>query len=447
MNIALWVLLIIGLIAAYVFGGYRLVAKKIANASSPTSGDNKSISSHEKILEIVSSPEIVSKNQDEETLELLLRDGLGKVLIQTRELIEVPSDAQRLQGEGRKLAIHQGTQLAMDIFKGVATLPNKTIEIIFDPRVQEALNEGVYEIVPAVGGGTRAMAREVASKQFTGHGRVVEGGRLKQLGAGTFQLVSIVVAQAHMAEINSNLLEIKGGIEKLQQFLEGKDRAKLKGDIAYLEEIVAEVSRLSLLDKITPEKRGQLEHLRREAMAWEYQLQDEAKNILTRIFNQKDVDSMGGTESTYKALSDHANSIKGLIEKRELVLRLIALLNVIYVYLYPLCRKEALITLGDESQIALLAFEEITLALRDKANQLLSKAVWNKEETLQERRELVVSESKNLLSLANKGQSRFDSSICLLERHADKMTRADNQIKLALSFDKTGSVRDVVLIN
>ncbi|WP_333966885.1 hypothetical protein [Burkholderia orbicola] len=165
-------------------------------------------------------------------------DSTGNVVFNTRELPRFPSDAVILD-DTHGVALARGRQLAADVFKGSLGLPNKTVEIVFDPDIQRKLAEGTLEVVPAIGGGTRAMARRVDNGQIAAHGRVLEGGRVRQMAAGAFQLLSIAVAQSHLDDISRNLISIKNEIAGIREQLHINAKSRLTGTVDYLSRVVA----------------------------------------------------------------------------------------------------------------------------------------------------------------------------------------------------------------
>jgi hypothetical protein len=123
--------------------------------------------------------------------ELQVRNEAGQIILQTREVARLPIEARRVGTD--PVAIQRGQQLAADLFKGVSTLPGKTIEVVFDPKILQGLQGGVLEVMPAAKGGTYAIARNVETGRTAGQGRLIQGGGARQLAAGLFHLASIAI--------------------------------------------------------------------------------------------------------------------------------------------------------------------------------------------------------------------------------------------------------------
>ncbi|MFJ1254267.1 hypothetical protein [Cupriavidus sp. CuC1] len=377
--------------------------------------------------------------------ELLVQDEDGNIMISTRELAAMPANAQPLAGRA-DVPVHSARQLAADVFKGAVGLPNKTVELVFDPKVQQGLKDGTLELIAAQKGGVYPTARQVGSKKFAGHGRVIEGGRARQMAAGAFQLLSIAVAQSHLDDINRGLDEIKQGISDLHIYLDNKDQAKLEGAVLYLGSLVSLMNDMRSPDELPLEKRGQLEAICREAMEWVVQLRLEGEALAKRILAQNDVDSLGGTENTHKALLGHADSARRLVQKRNLLLRLMALLNVCKAYVDPLNRQSLPVVSESGVDDPLKAMTGVSGSLRDRANQLLSKSLWNKQETLEVRRGEVIDNAEAMLTLAAGQQRSYDRMMNQLKDRLGRLQHDDGKIRMALSFDSNSEISAVAML-
>ncbi|MNL38933.1 hypothetical protein D3C87_1611810 [compost metagenome] len=91
-------------------------------------------------------------------------------------------------------------------------------------------------------------------------------------------------------------------------------------------------------------------------------------------------------------------------------------------------------------------FEELTAVLRDKANQLLSRALWNKQETLESRRREVVAASELVRDTAREEFAAYDSLMERININLKRLGRVDGKIRMAVSFDAESNVRSVALV-
>lgn len=394
----------------------------------------------EPTMSQITSQDIVHSDTD-----FLVRDQDGNALICTRELYRLPTQATILTGKDQ-VAVNRARQLVGDLFKGSVSLPGKTVELVFDSKVQQGLREGTLEVVPAAGGGARLMARDVESKAFSGHGRILDGGCARQMAAGAFHILSIAVAQSHLDDINRGLTEIKIALEDVKRYFGDKDKAKLRGTLVYLEYLVSMMNDLGSPEKVPSEKRNQLEAIRRETMEWVEQLRYEAVALQEQIDAQQDVDSWGGTENTFNALKSLAGKMTDLIEKRNTLLRIMALLEVGSVYLDPLGNDKTSSPFISDSTQDMKTIEMMLGTIRDRSNQLLSKSLWNKETTLNERRTSIMKMQEELLALAVENQSQYAETMNSLRQHLQRIRKSDKEIHMALTFDQEGVVKQVALL-
>lgn len=253
------IIVIVGAIAILVTIAGIWVARHLrasrASADTAVSGNVIAVGANPTPLSIA-TPERPPSRQlvpvDDPTVagDLVVLGVNGEVMLACREIDYLPPSPHPDEEENG-VALNRARQLSTDLIRGSMMLPGKTVEIVFDPAIQRGLSSGTFEVVKvASGDGQRLMARTVDSKKFVGQGRFIAAGKLKQLGVGAFHIVSIAVAQAHLAEINKNLEEIKGGIKDIRDFMEIKDNAQLTGTVEYLEYIVDFIRRMDSPDQL-----------------------------------------------------------------------------------------------------------------------------------------------------------------------------------------------------
>ncbi|SDZ85956.1 hypothetical protein [Microbulbifer marinus] len=388
---------------------------------------------------------------DELQEELLLSgdfhlcDPDGKALIRVAEIDRFPASVAAAQDED-DIAVQHGRQLVADLFKTGVSIPGKTVQIVFDERVMKGFYDGALEIVPAAGGGARVMARDVASKKIAGHGRIVEAGRVRQVAAGAFHLVSIAVAQSHLADINRSLKEISSAINDVKTHLNNQDKARMQGTQRYLQYLLGVMNGLESPEQVPTEKKVQLEAIHRDTLEWAEQLRLEVDALKAKIARQEDVDSFGGTEYTFKALCELAQSAQHLIDKRNLLLRILVSLQVGKAYLNPLNEERLSFEYVTQS-VADLELTQATLGvLRDRTLQLLAKALFNRSSTLDERRAQLLRKQEELLTLAQTGQEEYASIAHSLGQHYQRLRENNREVRMALEFDAAGEVRQLALV-
>ncbi|MDQ7986240.1 hypothetical protein QYS36_14970 [Pseudomonas sp. G34] len=420
--------------AAALGGAYLLVKKRGVNTvqiqSSPVSVETAGITSAD-IMPAEMGTELIVAGVD------------GRPLVKTRLITQVPAGAPTFSGQN-DVAVKRGQQLAADLLKGVVTLPNKTLELVFDPEIHKGLVDGTLTIMEAAGGGQRAIA-VAGNGKIAGHGRLLEAGKAKQLAAGAFHLLSIAVAQSHLADINRSLTEIQGAIERLQRAIDDKDHAQLRGSMNYLEYLVGFMRDLETPDLFPQEKRNQLEAIKHQTMQWIEQLQLEALRLKGDIEQQQEVDTFG-TGETHKALMVHAAKVNGLLQKRDVLLRILALLDIGTAYLDPIARGKWTLSLGEKCGQSFKEIDALLTTQRDRSIQLLSKATFNRKGTLDQRRNELLSENEGMRVLTLEHQKTYVATADILTQHLKKYRNENQPIRTALTFDQHGEVCKVAML-
>lgn len=451
-TIALAILVVVAIVVS--IGGFLIVRR--LRASRSYQGRLGTENGHAMKLD---SPEISTaapEASSSETLpvndptiggDLVILDANGEVMLTCCEIEYMPT-SQNQNEERNSVAIDRARQLATDLLTRAITLPGKTVEITFHPAVQEGLDSGVYEIIKvASGNGQRLMARAVDSKRFVGHGRFMKAGQLKKIGVSAFHIVSIAVAQAHLAEINENLEQIKEGVKDIRDFLEDKDIAQLSGTLGYLKYIVEFISRMESPDQLPIEKRTELESIRREMMIWVVQIEQEARRLSDKIKEQGDEDSWsGGTGNTFEKLKEHARASERLIRKYKLLLRTAGLLYMTSAYLDPVVFK-------DKDGIRILQAYEATNTLlgalqqlEEKSESLLSSAVWNRKETLEQRKQHIKQEVWLLGDQTRQEERFFADGIGRLKNKVRRIADPQGKVRITITFDNESNPEYVELV-
>lgn len=427
---ALWLIILVATALVCTFVAYRLGLRRSLQLVAPRQ-------------EVVSYPSVTG-SEPSDTLDLDVTGIGGQILVQSRELERLPMHAVLMQERNAELAIGRAKQLAADVFKGAISVPNKTIELAFDSSIKEGLLSGSLEIIGARGGGARLMARQVDSKQIAGHGRVIVGGSGRQLAAGAFHVLSIAVAQSHLADINKNLEHIKSSVNKITQRMEQEEIGKFRGNITYLEYLVGFMRDLSSPDQVPVEKRVQLEDIRRESMGLMEGIREKIR-LLKQSVEALESKDMAGSEGTFNELLKFGVQAARLIECRNLYLRQIALLNIATIYLDPFARDSSVDFFDSVCKESFYEAKSMTEALGIRGGQLL-KAAFNTKETLNERKKKIVDLSNELLESVKEYQQGYDSSAQLMAQHFDRLKYGGNKARLAVGFDDRGDVSKVALL-
>ena len=137
--------------------------------------------------------------------DLAIFDENGLKVLESKEIEKIPARAHLL--ESSSSAINRVKHLASDLFKGAANVPKKSVEVIFKPEIHQGLSDGTYTLMRTKTGEVLADAVDSSGK-IVGKGRIIQAGKARQLAGGAFQLVSIAVAQSHLADIERSLTQI-----------------------------------------------------------------------------------------------------------------------------------------------------------------------------------------------------------------------------------------------
>lgn len=135
-----------------------------------------------------------------------------------------------------------------------------TYVVTFQPNTMLRLATGALEMMPARGGGLRAIAR--------GSG-IVEHGRLFSVTSITmtcavWQVLAIITAQKFLGDINQRLRSIETKLERIEKWLQHDRYGALKADLAYIEDILSVMLTGQLQPADIPIFRAELESIERE---------------------------------------------------------------------------------------------------------------------------------------------------------------------------------------
>ena len=367
-------------------------------------------------------------------------DGIR--LLHASEITCLPKGAQTLQMNGP--AVNRIIHLASDLFKGVASIPGKHIELVFSPNVQQGLRDGTYKLMQSAGQNL-ADAVKVNTKglqPIVGKGRIVESGKARQLAGGVFQLLSIAVAQSHLADINKSLNHLQQSVDSVLKKMEITSQEEIRGAIAYLQDLAKFMEQLDSPEHLPQTKRQKLEDINYEFHKWRGILISEMKSLLSKVKNQEDLDTFG-TGETYQALKTQITEAEALNERHELLLTLAGMFNLFAAYLDPLGKQ---LSRTDPKISEWLDLSGgLRLACEEKTNQLIKSAIFNQKETLEHRRRDVLSCSQAQFRLAEQHQVTYENVKHRLDNGLHELISDHGEIRVALAFDQNGKVTSAAL--
>lgn len=369
-----------------------------------------------------------------------LVDSEGIAVMHVEEISSIPFTSRHLDSCSEE--VNRLSQLASDFIKAGGSIPGKTIRLVFKPEIAQGLKDGTYTLMRTKSGEVLADAVD-ATGQVAGKGRIVQGGSARQLAVGAFQLVSIAVAQAHLADIERSLQSIKSGITELLNRLEAADQSSISGAIAYLHEIAQHMKNSQVPIELSSEKSHVIENINQMGFTWRNKAQIDLVNLTDQVKNIKDSDTFG-TGNTHKELRNFAQKIYPLIKRYDLLLQLAALTNMIVAYLDPVGKKYTRMRPEVDDWIKLV--EDFECELKNKVDKFLKSATFTSDELLEYRKSDIHQLLSKYVAEAFRQKSDFFELIEKLEGNTRQLTHADGGVSLALRYDTDGVVRDAALV-
>lgn len=368
-------------------------------------------------------------------------DQSGVVVFKGSEIGAIPSGVHHL--DIKNDIVQRTGRIASELFKGAVSIPGKSIEIIFKPEIQAGLSEGTYTLMKTKAGETLADAVN-SSGTIVGKGRVIETGKLRQLAAGSYQLVSIVVAQSHLADIERSLAALQGAVGAVLDNLEAGDRANITGSINYLVKLAQYIKQHYAPDEMPSQMKHSIEGLVFRSHIWRDKLHEDIGMLTKRIDEQSDLDSWGGTENTYKALDSHADAALALLTRHELVMQLLTMINFVITYVDPLGRQYSRPDSGKNTWA--IKVSVLSNSLSKQANVFLSSAVFNSEEMLSHRKKDILRKAQLFRQQATEQQKNHDDQMGILTSTVDKYFSPGAEMRIALTFAESGQVQAAAMV-
>jgi len=382
--------------------------------------------------EHASSP--TAKNESEVGCDLAIFNENGIKILESREIQTIPARAYRV--ESSDSAINRVKHMAADLFKGAVSIPNKTVEVIFKPEIQQGLADGTYTLMKTNSGEVLADAVN-SSGTIVGKGRIIQGGKARQLASGAFQLVSIAVAQSHLADIERSLSAIKDSISEILERQENEDKARISGAFDYLREIATYMREFKCPDELSQQKRNAIEGIVKDSYSWRNKLEEDMYSLIQQISTLKDLDTFG-TGATFERLKELIGKVDPLLKRRELFLNLASATNFVTTYLDPARREFSRVNTENDKWSELIEkFKDVVL---EKQSTLMGKAFFNSNETLQLRRDKLKSLSSEYRQLAIEQKNSYVYSQDSLEKSVSRLIGPSGNVHVAISFDERGDV-------
>ncbi len=315
--------------------------------------------------------------------------------------------------EENSIAVGGISHLLSDITKGTISVSNKTIELVFSPEVIEGIKNGNLYIAEG-----RAWVKNVTTERFAGHAHIVEVGQTAQFLTGGYQLLSIAVAQSHLADIEKRLYSIDNSLKQIIEKLELEDKSRIQGAISYIKSILENIKKNDYKKELSPAQKNQIEQKNSDILHWRDKLLLEFDILVNDVYKIGNIDTFG-TENIFnelkKVIKDRINPLK---DRYSLLIELNLLLTILIKYIDPEDKEFTKIDINlDEFSKKI---ELISKSIEDKQQSKL-KSIFNKDYTLEDRK-------KVLDLLQNKYKDDFNN---LSTDYKDKVLNIDNAFNIS----------------
>lgn len=386
--------------------------------------------------------DITTKNSGEKNLVLKYSDSLVIKDEETNsnivEIKVVEDDSiEQLDFEQNNTEIGGIKHLISDIAKGVIGTSNQTVELVFSAEVQKGLANGTYKLLE-----NRAIVVTSTGGKIKEHAMIFQSGQAKQFLTGGFQLLSIVVAQSHLADIENRLQNIEKSLKDIWEKLDIEDKSRIQGAIKYIRNILQFIRKNEYINKLNQEQKNQIEAIRKDFFHWESKLFNEFKALENEAKNIVEKDRFG-TENTFNELKKILKErIIPLKERYQLLMELHLLLTVVFKFITPVEEEINGINfdIGEFKNI----FNEITKIIEEKQQSILT-SYFNSGDTLHERKKIL-----NILQLSRKNdfdnlEINYKDSISKLENNFNRIN--NGEISVIVSLGENSEVKQYLIRN
>lgn len=208
-------------------------------------------------------------------------------------------------------------QFAPSLTTSVAQAVTKVYTVSFSPEVMQRMQR----MMEARGSGFRAIGVD-KSGQIVGHGTLNSASKLRRLASLTavWQVMAVVTAQVHLAEINARLAQIERGINEIKDWLKNDQIATLLNAQRYVAEIRQAFVTRSLTERDIAVFDHQLERLWVDCGQVELALQL-TLDARAQQFTQLDLSSFWGLDGQVATAKDGIDQYEQLVKSYLLALQ------------------------------------------------------------------------------------------------------------------------------
>lgn len=338
--------------------------------------------------------------------------------------------------EENSIAVGGISHLLSDITKGTISVSNKTIELVFSPEVIEGIKNGNLYIAEG-----RAWVKNVTTERFAGHAHIVEVGQTAQFLTGGYQLLSIAVAQSHLADIEKRLYSIDNSLKQIIEKLELEDKSRIQGAISYIKSILENIKKNDYKKELSPAQKNQIEQKNSDILHWRDKLLLEFDILVNDVYKIGNIDTFG-TENIFnelkKVIKDRINPLK---DRYSLLIELNLLLTILIKYIDPEDKEFTKIDINlDEFSKKI---ELISKSIEDKQQSKL-KSIFNKDYTLEDRKKVLDLLQNKYKDDFNHLSTDYKNKILTID---NAFNLSNNNISLILSLDENSQIKQCLLRN
>lgn len=383
---------------------------------------------------------IGTKSDGEITPFFEISNEQNEVLIQANEIGEI-SDNYTILPENQKTT-QQWTHLASDLVKGVSGIQGRTLELVFSPETQRMLDAGTATLKQSAEG-TATVARN-AQGQIKGHGLIVNSGKVKQLASGGFQLLSIVVAQSHLADIEKSLGRISSTVNELNRKWDIKEEGVPKTSIKYLLGIIEDIKYMDDASQLPQEKKHLIESIIFQILETENYLKGNLDMYLNKIKTLDSKDNFGASK-TYEAVSECIGNIEQMMHLYDLILKLTFTVNYIKDKIDLTAKGRTSLQI-DTERLNLL-FGKALRAISEKSVQLLDNVTFSSNKNLMQWKSDISSRTSQIHVDLHSMQKAFKASVKRHITQQGQFPALNEAMRLAISFDENGEMEQIGVLN
>lgn len=388
------------------------------------------------------SKDITTKNSEETNLVLKYSDSLVIKDEETNsnivEIKVIEDDSiEQLDFEQNNTEIGGIKHLISDIAKGVIGTSNQTVELVFSAEVQKGLANGTYKLLE-----NRAIVVTSTGGKIKEHAMIFQSGQAKQFLTGGFQLLSIVVAQSHLADIEKRLYSIENSLKHILGKLDAEDKSRIQGAIEYIKSILFSIKENEYKSELSSPQMNQIENINSDTLRWKKKLLNEFETLINEANSINDKDTFG-TENTFKELKKILKErITPLKERYELLIELYLSLTILIKFTDPLGKVFTRINFNlNEFDNK---FDELNKIIEKKQQSTL-KSYFNSDDTLNERKKVL-----NILQLAHKNDFdnlgiNYKDSLSRVERNFNRIN--NGEISVIVSLGENSEIKQYLIRN